>query len=71
MHVFNSKYAQFATQYNIVHPLSNNIINPAGVDTTVDNNNQNETAAEILPAGLDQYFPQAASLNKIQPQLSQ
>jgi hypothetical protein len=67
MFVFNSNYGKFATQYNIVYPLSKNIINPAGIDIT----NDNAEATEILPEGLDRYFPRASiDNNNNQPLLN-
>jgi hypothetical protein len=59
-HVFNSKYKDFATRYNVLYPLSVDIINPAGINvTTINGNELNEVPDQEMQATMDQYFPRA------------
>jgi hypothetical protein len=56
-YAFNSNYGQFATQYNIVYPLSSNIINPAGINIEATAATANVPPAAVIREGLDRYFP--------------
>jgi hypothetical protein len=68
-HVFNNNYNEFATQYNIIYPLSTNIINPAGINTPVDEIENNELPDALLRETMEQYFPRRGSTNAANQQL--